>query len=766
MLLGLAPFLPTLFSGQILFASDQMNAPGAKWFFDALRHGEIPLWENLLYGGMPTFDAMSGDASYPLFILLGFIVPITHFITISFILHLLIGGVSAYFLLQRYFRLDRWLASALAVAYMLNTNYISHIHAGHTAKFYIMSWLPLSLYFLLRAMGPKASWRHMLGLSLTVALFISTSHIQFTYYVLMGYFLIWLFFLVPALRTQQFAQAASLAARFWVPVLLGIGLVFFLLYPPIKYNKDFSVRGAGMRTTYEYATSWSMHPEETASLIVPEFGGLNENYWGRNYFKLNSEYPGLLVWFLALLGLFAFRSRWFWFWGGLGLISILYGLGADTPVFRLFYDTVPGLKNFRAPSMVLFWLATSLLLMSGETLRRLTIVGEESLTEEKRKKVLKWLRIAGFSATGIFAVFGLFPDLAYSIWNGMVDASQIPNFPRQDTAKAAFAMGALRAAALTGILTWGAAAFLIKARRPLAFGIVALIVTAVDLYWVDSSNFIQSYPAEQSVQYDPALDVLKADTSQFRVFGVPGAFEGLNMTYYGFQTVDGHADNELRHYRAYRGDDYQNNPNFMAGLKQDSGGSVSGSPFLDLLNVKYIAFRTPRDPGLKLVRNVSALPRAFFVPAWEAVSDSDAMSKMKQPGFNPRKLAYVTAAGVSSGGKPGDSTAAGITETLKKINRQAYTVDAPGEGVFVTSDVWFPFWRVKVDGMEAPLLRTDFSFRGVLLTPGKHNVEFDYSSPWIGKGLMVSGLSLILLILASLMLRRTGAAGTVPTKPD
>ena len=746
--LGLLPFLSILFSGNILFASDQRNSAAANWYFEALRHGEIPLWLPYNFGGMPTFDAMSGDASYPFFIILGFLLPITHAVSANFILHVLIAGLSAYLLLQRYFRLDRWLALPLAAAYMFNTNFISHIYSGHTAKFFILAWLPFSLYCLLRSLGSQASWKHFLGLAFSVALFISTSHLQFTYYVLMGFFLVWLYFLVPALRAKRFGEASFLVAKFWIPVLLGVGLVFFILYPPIQYNKEFSVRGAGMRTTFEYATSWSMHPEETASLLVPEFGGINQNYWGRNYFKLNSEYPGLLVWFLALVGFFAFRSRWYWFWSGVGLLSILYGLGADTPLFRLFYETIPGVKNFRAPSMILFWLAAALLLMSAETLRRLMTVGEGSVPEANRVKILKRLQITGFSVAGVLIVCGLFPDLPYSIWNGMVDASQIPNFARQSYGHSNFAMGAFRAAILTGVLTWGTTAFLLKARRPLAFGLLALVVTLVDLYWVDS-NFIQPSPVEQLLRSDPALEAIKADTSRFRVFGLPGAFEGISTSYYGLETVDGRGDNEMRHYRAYRGDDYQNNPNFMAGLKQNSDGTVSGNSFLDLLNVKYIAFRVENDPGLKLVRNASVLPRAFFVPAWEAVSDSDAFRRMKEPDFNPLKVALVTAPGISSGGKSADSgsTPAPVAQTLRKVNRQTYAVNAPTEGVLVVSDMWFPFWKVKVDGNDAPLLRTDFAFRGVLLKAGRHVVEFHYHSPWIRTGLLVSLASLAGLLL-------------------
>jgi hypothetical protein len=749
--LGILPFLSVLFSGEILFASDQMGSPAWQWYFNGLRHGELPQWNPYIVGGMPSYDANAGSALYFPLLILGFLLPVGYFITWDFVLHTLFAGLAAYLLVQRYFKLDRWISTALAVAYMLNTNFISLIYGGHDGKVHILAWMPLSLYFLLRALGPKGSWKHMIGLSLTVAMFIFTSHLQFTYFVLMGYFFVWLYFLIPPLVEKRFGAAGGVVLRYWVPVLLGMGLIFFMIYPPMKYNEQFSIRGAAARTTYEHATSWSMHPEETASLLVPEFGGLNQNYWGRNYFKLNSEYPGVLVWFLGLLGLFAFRkSRWFWLWGGVGLLAMIYGLGAHTPFFRIFYEFVPGVHVFRAPSMILFWLTAALLLMSGEALRRLTLVGEGALTEAERGKITKRLRISGIVIAGVLILFGLAPDVPYSIWNGMVDLSQIPNFGQQGLGRSSFSLGALRAGALVAVLTWAVIAYLLKARRPMAFGLVALAVTVVDLYWVDS-NFIQGVPVERILHKDPIVDFFKSDTSKYRVFGLGGALADVNSQYFGIESVDGRMDHEMTQFRALRGDD-PNNPNFMIGLRQNPDGSVSGNTLLDLLNVKYIAFRVANDPGIKLVLNASMLPRAYFVPAWQAVSDSDAFHGIQSPEFNPRRLAYVSTPGIVSGGSAPDSGAGLVEATITKwrYNTQAYSIDAPAQGILVISDLWFPHWTVRVDGVKTPLLRTNFAFRGVQVGPGHHEIEVSYSSPWQRKGLLVSGLSAFCLLLLAL----------------
>src|SRR5690606_16106803 len=145
-----------------------------RWYFEALRGGEIPLWNPYGMGGMPTFDAMFGDSAYPSFLLLGFLLPVTHVVTYNFVLHVLIAGFTAYVLAQRYFRIPAWFAVPLALAWALNPHFISYVYGGHTGKFHIMAWLPLGVYFLLRSLGRGAAWYHLVGLALTTALFVIT----------------------------------------------------------------------------------------------------------------------------------------------------------------------------------------------------------------------------------------------------------------------------------------------------------------------------------------------------------------------------------------------------------------------------------------------------------------------------------------------------------------------------------------------------------------------------------------------------------------
>jgi hypothetical protein len=65
-------------------------------------------------------------------------------------------------------------------------------------------------------------------------------------------------------------------------------------------------------------------------------------------------------------------------------------------------------------------------------------------------------------------------------------------------------------------------------------------------------------------------------------------------------------------------------------------------------------------------------------------------------------------------------------------------------GILVASETWYPGWRVEIDGREAPLLRTNFAFRGVFLEAGDHRVRFHYAPRSFRTGLGASAMGLVL----------------------
>ncbi len=73
--------------------------------------------------------------------------------------------------------------------------------------------------------------------------------------------------------------------------------------------------------------------------------------------------------------------------------------------------------------------------------------------------------------------------------------------------------------------------------------------------------------------------------------------------------------------------------------------------------------------------------------------------------------------------------------------------------ILFMSDNYFPGWKAYVNGNILPIIRTDFSFRSVVVPPGNNLVIFKYEPESFKYGVIISSISL--LLIATLLLFRT-----------
>lgn len=755
LVLGSIPFLGFLLTSKMLYGSDQIGGFGNFIQYQkAIRSFSMPGWHPWYLSGMPTLDAIAGDLPYPLFWIAAFLLPATKILGFMMWGHVILAGVGAYLLLRKGFELDRWSSTALGAAYMLNMNLLSIIHGGHTAKVYIQAWLPFGIYFLVRLLGPKARFWHPLGLAVTIALMVSTSHLQMTYYALIAYgiYLLWRLWEIVKLGDGPIAERAALAARktlsFWGAILLGIGLALPVLYPPMKYVKEFSVRNTDEKTSFEHATSWSLHPEEIGALAFPEFAGINENYWGRNPFKLNSEYAGLTLTVLGLAAAFAIRTRWAWFWGTIALLSLLNGLGAHTPFYRLIYDlNVPGIRNFRAASMVMFLWAASLLALSAMWLK--TLEQSEKWKETDRQRWIKRLWIAAGAVGGVFLLAGMAPGAVHDMWPSNVGDPSWRAYANWPAAMDGFRLGAFRTAILgAGLLALSA--LRMGGSLPAA-GMSAglLLITAIDLLPL-APNFVKTFHHDEYYANEPLLEALSQDKETFRVADLPGSIQSGGLMLYNLQTMGGFADNEMAHMQRFRGQDWQRT---LKGLVQNPDGTVGGSRIMDLLNVKYLIYRQGEMSPLGAATNRTVLPRARLVASLKAQPLDAQLDGIFDSTFDHRLQALVDPSEPLDGATKALLSAApdtlpvgSVAWTNPDLDRWTYSVDAARPAVLVLSEPWYPHWKAKVDGKDVPLLRVDYALRGVAVPAGKHEVVLEFHSAWGEKaklGMFASAAALL-----------------------
>jgi hypothetical protein len=162
---------------------------------------------------------------------------------------------------------------------------------------------------------------------------------------------------------------------------------------------------------------------------------------------------------------------------------------------------------------------------------------------------------------------------------------------------------------------------------------------------------------------------------------------------------------------------------------------------------------------MKIYEVTTALPRAFLADSLDILpTAADAVKRMRAPTWSARAEAVAVAGDVSpslafiSSSRP-DASAI----TLDRPERVVVEADATDRRVLVLTDSYYSGWHALVDGVEQPIIPVNLLFRGVVLPPGHHVVDFVYRPlTWlVGLGLSVVGVAILLLALVRLSRRRS-----------
>ncbi|MCI0478836.1 MAG: YfhO family protein, partial [Anaerolineales bacterium] len=140
------------------------------------------------------------------------------------------------------------------------------------------------------------------------------------------------------------------------------------------------------------------------------------------------------------------------------------------------------------------------------------------------------------------------------------------------------------------------------------------------------------------------------------------------------------------------------------------------------------------------------LPRAFVVSDVRVAPDRvAALDAVRADGFDPAKSVVLEKA---ISGQP--SAVSGQPSAVKIVgygpNEIWLDVDAPSAGVLVLSEVYYPGWRAWVNDREVEVLRANYLFRAVEVSPGAQRVRLLYD-PWSFKiGVGLCAITILVLI--------------------
>ena len=165
-----------------------------------------------------------------------------------------------------------------------------------------------------------------------------------------------------------------------------------------------------------------------------------------------------------------------------------------------------------------------------------------------------------------------------------------------------------------------------------------------------------------------------------------------------------------------------------------------------------------------MIYQTDGLPRARLVAEAVVVPDDQAVARILDPAFDPARTAILAEAPPLE--LPGGVAGGEVTWVERGLNRMSLDVRSDGPALLVVADNWFPSWRARVNGEDAPVLRAYHALWAVPVGAGDQTVEIYYDSPLLETSLAVSIAALgILVVLAavSLVRSRRGAAGRAET---
>ncbi len=205
--------------------------------------------------------------------------------------------------------------------------------------------------------------------------------------------------------------------------------------------------------------------------------------------------------------------------------------------------------------------------------------------------------------------------------------------------------------------------------------------------------------------------------------------------------------------REFRGD--QQDRNYytnLLGVMQDGRPFLkpenlkNGNAFLNIANAKYYLIR--QGESLYKIQNEGALPRISYVPGYVVMDSSRIETALKTGGYDYRAVVALLTEPAQKPPVRTDSLSSGqaAVEWLTYTpNYRKAKVTSFGNGFLRISDVYYPGWKIEVDGKPVPIYRADLAWMAVNIAKGEHTVEMIPQSLYLKMAEVVSFPLMVLL---------------------
>lgn len=671
-----------------------------------------PLWHSSNNCGMPAHANPAALFAFP-FHWPYWVMSLERATNLMILLNYLCAGLSMFLLARRWLR-RRAAAFFCAIAYMLCYPALSMIDSGAVELMTMYALAPL-LFWAFGRLSERPGIGRLCGFSIVLALALSQGHMQTLYYNLLALACAAAFGVVKARPGRRWGAPAALAA--------AGGLAALLAAPDLLPRLEFS--SWSTRSTFNYAFFLNHAPSwgDLKTWLDPmDGGGHRDEYWVNNF------YCGL---WLPPLFLFACvkgdrRARL-----GVCAALALTFLCFDTPLLKLLYEFLPGFNLFRIPSRILLLVQLILVVAAGWGLEALLA----SRDQRSIREFAALLTLAG--AGGLLGAAFWHPQAAY---------------------------------APAGLTALAGASFYFQKRCGRSGLALLCLLVIFDSGWRLWPR-IATWPLDRAFPSAPLHEALRSAPGSGRTAAIGRTSVPYGMAgYYGIDMINGYEALNLRHYIEYfaimeygglqglpkwpvvwTDIDAIARPDMLRAL--DARTIIANKRYpLDGIGYEFAA-AYPDVPVFHFYRGIKRVPvylwrdsrplgAAYFSTSVRAVANERASLD-----------ALVAAASVRDAFVLGldrlPNAAAFLGGTAEMIKRGAndyvYNVKSEGENFLIFSQIWYPGWRLSLDGRETKLYRTNHALVGCFVPSGAHTLELTMTSPKLRQGIILFCFGLILM---------------------
>jgi len=703
----------------------------------AFLNKEFPLWFPHQMGGIPSLVSYNPSLLYPFTFLLFFVDNI-FFTNLLYIIHFLLIPLFMYFFLC-FNKFEKNIAAICSMIWAFSGYILVRFWVGHSDYIIAFTYVPLILLFYQKLIlfdKPIFIWltAFFAGLQFFAG---SPEYVVYTHILIFLYFLYYLFTL------KKFKIFTFKTCFFYFLFLL---FIFIQLYPLLEYTK-YSIRG----NSFKFATMISFPLKNLITFILPYFFGdhLHFNFWGEQNFFEQYCYVGILPLFAFFILLITKTKPIKYLYFFIIFSGIFLALGKNNPFYSIIIKVIFPLSKLRAPARAMFFTLFGFTMLTAYFLKYI-YNSEISLDSKRLKNFLK-----------IIFIFSIILFIIYLIPTTLI-FNQIKNPTFLNKIKLPYITFRWKLWHLAILLFLYSLAFLKIKNKNILFCVLFFLTFYETIIF--NNRYIDYNGHKINFSDDLIIQQLKNDNDFFRVLTNEHITSNSKYNIHNIHTMLAFTPTYLKNVCDFIAIGIDNRKNYIEDTYK-TWFSIAylnnyNSPLVDLFNVKYfIDYNINENNNYKKIFNNFYLkqnyfPRfKFFYNSIYENSFSKTLELLNNKDFDYKNILIINNdEKIQLNNLTNTKEENQIIEIKYNYNSIELKVKINQEAILFTGEIYYPGWKVYVDGKERKILITNNIFRAIKCEKGDEKILFIFKPFYLKCGLI--SLSLFFLIGFALILKQ------------